>query len=292
MEHVGYYNGKIEPLEELMIPALDRAVFFGDGCYDATTFANHRIFAVEEHMDRFYGSCRNLDIPFQMAREELAAELQKVVDACDSPHGFLYWQVSRGTAFRSHSYSKLSLTPNLLIFAEDSELVPLGTPYDLISIEDRRFYMCNSKTLNLIPNVLAYDQVKEAGCRENVFYRREYGRTRVTECAHSNVLIIKDGALIAPPMDNLILPGITMRQLFMFAKENDIPAKQTTFSLDDLCGADEIIISSCGCLCSRGVSMDGEPVGRKDPVTLTKLMDAYADYYEKETGRRPDYAEL
>ena len=45
MKHVGYYNGEIGALEEMKIPMLDRAVYFGDGCYDATTFANNHIFA-------------------------------------------------------------------------------------------------------------------------------------------------------------------------------------------------------------------------------------------------------
>ena len=32
MEKVGYYNGKLGPLEEMTVPMLDRAVYFGDGC--------------------------------------------------------------------------------------------------------------------------------------------------------------------------------------------------------------------------------------------------------------------
>lgn len=44
MKYVGYYNGEIGPLEEMKIPMLDRAVYFGDGCYDATTFAHNHIF--------------------------------------------------------------------------------------------------------------------------------------------------------------------------------------------------------------------------------------------------------
>ena len=43
MQNVGYYNGEIGALEEMKIPMLDRAVYFGDGCYDATTFANNKI---------------------------------------------------------------------------------------------------------------------------------------------------------------------------------------------------------------------------------------------------------
>ena len=63
MKYVGYYNGEIGPLEEMKIPMLDRAVYFGDGCYDATTFANNNIFAADDHLDRFYNSCKLLEIP-------------------------------------------------------------------------------------------------------------------------------------------------------------------------------------------------------------------------------------
>ena len=68
MKYVGYYNGEIGPLEEMKIPMLDRAVYFGDGCYDATTFANNNIFAADDHLDRFYNSCKLLEIPLMPMR--------------------------------------------------------------------------------------------------------------------------------------------------------------------------------------------------------------------------------
>ena len=87
MQNVGYYNGEIGALEEMKIPMLDRAVYFGDGCYDATTFANNKIFGEKDHLDRFYNSCRLLEIPFDMPREKLVSELQKCIDANDNDHG-------------------------------------------------------------------------------------------------------------------------------------------------------------------------------------------------------------
>ena len=37
---VGYYNGAIGPLEEMTVPMQDRALYFGDGIYEATCVAN------------------------------------------------------------------------------------------------------------------------------------------------------------------------------------------------------------------------------------------------------------
>lgn len=285
MEHVGYYNGTIGRLEDMQIPMLDRAVYFGDGCYDATTFAHRHIFAEKDHFDRFYNSLRLLRIPFDMSRETLHRELEKCIDANDSDHGMLYWQCSRGTGLRAHQFPPKGTKPNLMIFTVPMELVPFTTTYRLRSEEDKRFYYCNIKTLNLIPSVLAYEDCVAAGCQETVFYRESFGRKRVTECAHSNILMIRDGKLVSPPRDNLILPGITLKHLLMLAGEHGIPTEETPFTLEELEQADEVIVSSSAALCIRALELDGKPVGGKDPDTLKKLQDAYAAYYEADTNR-------
>lgn len=275
MKHVGYYNGEIGPLEEMKIPMLDRAVYFGDGCYDAAMFSNNRIFALEDHLDRFYNSCRLLEIPFDIEREALTKELQKCIDANELSEGMIYWQCSRGTYYRSHNFPPETVKPNLMIFTVPDEIVPMDTTYKLISMEDTRFLHCNIKTLNLIPSVIAYQRCIEAGCQETLFHRQG----RVTECAHSNVLILKDGTLHTPPIDNLILPGITLKHLIILAKENNIPVIEAPFSMDELKNADEVIISNSGAFCIRADELDGKPIGGKDPKTLKILQDAYRDKF-------------
>ena len=275
MKHVGYYNGEIGPLEEMKIPMLDRAVYFGDGCYDAAMFSNNRIFALEDHLDRFYNSCRLLEIPFDIEREALTKELQKCIDANELSEGMIYWQCSRGTYYRSHNFPPETVKPNLMIFTVPDEIVPMDTTYKLISMEDTRFLHCNIKTLNLIPSVIAYQRCIEAGCQETLFHRQG----RVTECAHSNVLILKAGTLHTPPRDNLILPGITLKHLIILAKENNIPVIEAPFSMDELKNADEVIISNSGAFCIRADELDGKPIGGKDPKTLKILQDAYRDKF-------------
>ena len=279
MKYVGYYNGEIGDLTEMKIPMLDRAVYFGDGCYDATTFANNHIFAAKDHMDRFYNSCKLLEIPFTMARDELQEALQKCIDANEEDHGMLYWQCSRGTALRGHQFPPESVKPNLMIFTVPCDLIPFDQTFRLISMEDTRFLHCNIKTLNLIPSVIAYQRCIEQDCQETVFHRGE----RVTECAHSNILMIKDGVLCTPPRDNLILPGITLKHLLMLAEQNKIPIREAPFTMQELADADEIIVSSSGGLCTRALELDGKPVGGKDPELIKTLQDAYAAYYDEDT---------
>ena len=280
MKNVGYYNGEIGPLEDMKVPMNDRALYFGDGIYEATCVANRIPFAIEDHLDRMYNSLRLLEIPFTMTREEVKAELQKVIDASEyAPVQFLYWQISRGVCPRNHPFPGPDVKPTLMAYVKPHKMKDLNVPYKLISMEDIRFKMCNIKTLNLIPSVIANQRAMERGCNEAVLHRG----SRVTECAHSNISILKDGVLRTAPTDELILPGITRKHLLALAKENGIPTDETPFTMVELMNADEAIVTSSSALCIRVESIDGIPVGGKDPERIKLLQNAYLEKFNRET---------
>ena len=280
MKEVGYYNGTIGPLAEMTVPIFDRALYFGDGIYEATCVRNGIPFGLEDHLDRMYNSLRLLEIPFTMTREEITAELKKVIAAAEpAPCQFLYLQITRGNAMRNHVFPPKDVKPSLLIYVKPHNMKDLAIPYKLISMEDIRFKLCNIKTLNLIPSVLANQRAAEAGCDEAVLHRG----SRVTECAHSNISILKDGVLRTAPTDELILPGITRKHLIALAKDNGIPVSETPFSMVELMNADEIIVTSSSALCIRVSHVDNIPVGGKDPARIKLLQDAYWNKFVTET---------
>lgn len=280
MENVGYYNGDYDLIENMKIPMNDRVVYFGDGVYEATFVRNHRIFALPEHLDRLYRSLSILEIPFTMSHEELTEILKQMVALVDSEDTYLlYWQISRGTGMRNHIYPRNS-KPNLLITVSKMPMKDIyKKTYRLISLEDIRFLLCNVKTLNLIPNVIANQRAKEAGCDEAVFHRGE----RVTECAHSNISILKNGVFQTAPTDHLILPGITRLHLIQIAKVNGIEVLEEPFTMEQLLDADEVLVTSSSALCVRAVELDGEKIGGRDEKTLRILQDAYMKKFNEET---------
>ena len=280
MKSVGYYNGKMGPLEEMTVPMGDRALYFGDGIYEATCVANRVPFALEEHLDRMYNSLRLLEIPFSMERGQVREELQKVIDAAEeTPVQFLYWQVSRGVCPRNHPFPGPDVEPSLMAYVKPHAMKPMDRPYKLISMEDIRFKLCNIKTLNLIPSVLANQRAVERGCDEAVLHRG----SRVTECAHSNISMLKDGVLRTAPTDELILPGITRKHLLELARTHGIPVEERPFSMVELMNADEVIVTSSSALCMYVESIDGVPVGGKDRPRLKLLQDAYLEKFQRET---------
>lgn len=284
MKNVGYYNGEIGRIENMTVPMNDRAMYFGDGVYDATYAANRKIFEADFHLDRFYNSLKAVQIPFTLSKAELREEIQKCIDLMDSSGVvFVYWQCTRGTGMRNHVFPE-NTKPNLLIYIVESQLTVLRKPIKVITVEDTRFLHCNIKTLNLLPSVMAAQQAKEAGCQEVIFHRGD----RVTECAHSNVNILKDGMFITPPLDNLILPGTTRRHYLDICRRLNVPFEERPFTLAEVFAADEIMVTSAGTLGVPVCEVDGQKVGGKDETLLHKLQKAAVDDFISETGFIPD----
>ena len=281
MEMLGYYNGNFGPLEEMTIPMNDRVCYFGDGVYDATYSRNYKIYKLDEHIDRFFNSAGLLGIEIPHTKQELKNILTEMVAKLDDDEQFVYWQATRGTGIRNHAFLTDGSKANIWIVLKPAKVKDTYQKIKLITLKDTRFLHCNIKTLNLIPSVMAAQKTALAGCDEAVFHRNG----RVTECAHSNVHILKDGVFITPPADHLILPGIARANLMNMAKTNGIPVDETPFTLTELMEADEIIVSSSGSFCLAAEEIDGKPVGGKAPDILKKLQDSLVDDFMRATQK-------
>ncbi|HEX9027290.1 MAG TPA: D-amino acid aminotransferase [Clostridium sp.] len=279
MENLGFYNGEYDLIEKIKIPMNDRVSYFGDGVYDATYSRNHNIFALDEHINRFFNSAGLLQIKIPYTKDELKGLLNEMVQKVDCGEQFVYWQVTRGTATRNHAFPADNVKANIWIILRPVNVKDMSQKIKLITLEDTRFLHCNIKTLNLLPNVMAAQKAEEAGCQESVFHRGE----RVTECAHSNVSIIKDGILKTAPTDNFILPGIARAHLINMCKKFNIPVSETAFTLKELMDADEVIVTSSGQFCMATCEIDGKIVGGKAPEIIKKLQDALLNEFLEET---------
>ena len=281
MKNIAYYNGKTGPIEEMMVPMNDRACYFGDGVYDATTALNHVPMHFDDHIDRIYNSAKLIDIEIPMPKEEMKRILQGLIDQVEGDSLFVYWQVTRGVGMRNHPYSGAATGPSLWAWVRPNGMRDVYGAYRCITMEDTRFLHCNIKTINLLPAVIANQRAVEAGCDETIFHRGE----RVTECSHSNVHILKDGVLHTAPCDNLILPGIARKHILEICGEQGIPVVEAPFTMDELMAADEVFFSSSSAVTCRVREIDGKGVGMRDEATFAKIRDGYQRKIKEECGK-------
>ena len=280
MRNLGYYNGEIGLIEEMRVPMTDRGFYFGDGIYDAAYSRNHVIYALDEHIDRFFGNLERLDIRFSMDKAQLRTLLCELSLRVDDGEQFVYWQATRGSALRDHPYPEFDVMANLSVMIRPKKVMDIQKRLRLVTEEDRRYLYCNMKTINLLPSVLTAQKAAAAGADECVLHRGE----RVTECSHSNVSMLSGGAFVTPPADEYILPGVGRAHLMAASRAFGIPVEERIFTMEELMAADEVIISSAGILGNAAYEIDAVPVGGKDGATLARLQ-AYvqADWLEKTT---------
>lgn len=272
---IAYYNGQFCDYSDVRIPLSDRCIFFGDGIYDAAIGKNGAVYLEEEHIDRFFENANRMDIRLQVSKKELSELLSEVIKRNGFKQYFLYFQLSRTSSERAHSYTTDSGS-SLLITIKPHKLPDKTKNFKLITTEDIRYKMCDIKTLNLLPAVLASKKAEECGCDEAVFIRDGV----VTECAHSNVFIVKDGVVSTHPVGPHILPGITRKRVLYLCRKLGIEYCEKKFSRKDLFSADEVLITSTSKLCIKASLIDGLEVGCKNAEN--SLANAIIDSLEED----------
>ena len=275
MQSFTYYNGTFDLTKNIRIPITDRSIYFGDGVYDAAIGKNGKIFLSNEHIERILSNTKRIGIGNAPSYSELNQLLNDVVRRAGINEFFVYFQITRNAPHRIHSATEVN-SCNLLITVSEITVEREASPISLITAEDIRYFMCDIKTLNLLPSVLASTKAEDFGADEAVFHR---GNT-VTECAHSNISILKNGTLFTHPANNLILPGITRKHLLCACDKLGIPYKERAFTLDELFSADEILVTSTSKLCRTVYSIDNIPTGQNDTLTACRIRDFLYKEYE------------
>ena len=266
MEGYAYYNGVFAPADEIRVPLTDRALFFGDGVYDAAVGYRGRIYRYEDHMARLLGNARRVGLPLPVSECELREIIQKVCAECATPF-FLYIQLSRYSDERVHAYPDTERV-NLLVMARKFAFPDKNSKQKLITVNDERHTMCDVKTLCLLPAVLAAKEAERHGATEAVFHRG----VRVTECAHSNIAIILRGEVVTHPLSPFILPGVTRARMIASCARLGIPVRERAFTLPELFSADEVMITSTTKVALAAESVDGVAVGGREPELLSSLI--------------------
>lgn len=251
MASYAYYNGKYDLHERLSVPLSDRALYFGDGVYDVMLVRHGKVYQAEAHFDRLSLNCGALELPFSTSLREVLSVIHRLCDLSNIIDGVAYIQVSRYSERRAHEFDSRSECNLLITVTEYSGHGERSA--SAITLPDRRYGMCNLKTLNLLPSVIALAEAKRQGADCAIFLRDG----TVTEEARSNVAIIKGKVLLTHPLDHTVLPGITRANLLRAARELGIAVEERGYSLEEMISADEILVSSTTKFLRRVTKLNG-----------------------------------
>lgn len=191
-------------------------------------------------------------------------------------------QVTRGADVKRDAAFPKGVAPTVFMFTApmvkpSAEMRANGVA--CVTTPDIRWGRCDLKTVALLANSQARQVSVDAGCTETIMIRDGY----LTEGSASNVIIVKDGVVLAPTKDNRILPGITYDVVFELANKHGVPNQQRPITEAELFDADEIWVTSSTKEILPVTTLNGKPVGKGDAAgkvgpVAQKLHKAYVDF--------------
>jgi D-alanine transaminase len=261
-----YLNGAFLPIGEAKVSVLDRGFIYGDGVYEVIPVYGRKPFRMPHHLARLQRSLDGIRLANPHRDAEWTSLLATIVERQPFDDQAVYLQVTRGVAKRDHAFPQ-GVAPTVFMMSN-----PLPTPtaeqvergVAVVTAEDNRWHRCDLKTTSLLGNVLMRQLAADAGAAETVMFRDGF----LTEASASNVLVVRGGTVVAPPKDNLILPGITYDAAADFTRAAGVPFEIRPVTRDEALGADEMWLSSSTKEVLAVTTVDGRPFadGRPGPV--------------------------
>jgi D-alanine transaminase len=265
-----YLNGEFVPLETATISVLDRGFIFGDGVYEVIPVYKGRPLALEPHLDRLDRSLAGIRLKNPLTRSEWQKIIEQLLSESPQADQSLYLHITRGVAPRDHAFPA-GVKPTVMAIAKPMAPVPpawLESGIATISHEDFRWTNCHLKTIALLPNILLRQLAVDQGAVETILLRDGY----LTEGAASNILVVKEGHLLCPPRNNMMLTGITLELTLDVARSLNIPVEERPISEAELRAADELLLTSSTREIVPITTLDGQNVGSGKPGPVGRAL--------------------
>lgn len=272
MPNVAFINGAFMPLAEAKVSIEDRGFQFGDGVYEVIRTYKGCPFSIEAHLARLDRSAAALDLTQPYSRAEWTCHILEGVKRAAYPEAKIYLQITRGVAPRDHAYSD-EATPTVVMTVR--EFHPLdrsvqATGVEAMTTEDIRWGRCDIKSVNLLANVLARQQVKQARVFEAILVNSGL----VTEGAVSNVMVVQGGTVVTAPEGPRILSGVTRAIVLDLALSEGVPTQERFVSQSDLYTADEVFLTGTTVEVLAVIRVDGKVIGDGRPGPITQRLAA------------------
>lgn len=275
-------NGRISSERDAVVSVFDHGFLYGEGIYETLRTYNRRVFQYDRHVRRLRRSAGMIALEVPFADEGLAAEIDKTMAAAVlDGEAYIRVLVTRGVGDLTYD-PKATPTPTLVVIVKPQvdpppEAYSEGVRVAIVDIIRNHPDSVNPmiKCNNLMNSALAMQEALRSGGFEGIM--RNY-RGELSECTTSNLFIVKHGAVLTPPLDAGILPGITREFIFEIAREIGIDAREAVLRDEDLYRADEAFLTSTTREAVPIVRVDDRVIGTgvPGPVTL-RLLEAFRE---------------
>ncbi|NQV57228.1 MAG: D-amino-acid transaminase [Rhodospirillales bacterium] len=285
-----YVNGRYVLHDSAAVHIEDRGYQFADGVYEVIAIYGGGIVDEKPHMERFFRSLGELNIPPPASARTIAIILREILRRNRITDGALYLQVTRGVAPRNHAHPP-DMKPALVVTGRAvrwPQSFAAVQPIAIVGVADERWTRADIKSVSLLPNILARMSADRTGADDAWMID---GAGYVTEGSSSNAWIVSNGdEIITRQLGHSILAGIT-RQAILKHFGDALKFTERAFTLEEAKGAAEAFQTSTTALVKPVVKIDGSPIGDGKPGGVTKkVFEAYLTHFAAHASAAPSAA--
>ncbi|MFC7407353.1 D-amino acid aminotransferase [Hydrogenophaga atypica] len=277
-DNLCYLNGEFSSLQDAKISVLDRGFIFGDGVYEVLPAYGGRIFRLEQHLARLDRSLAELRMGNPLSREQWLAIARQLLTDHAARTGavdqIIYIQITRGVAVRDHVMVE-GVAPTVFVMCSTMKPPTEAQRTEgvaCVTADDFRWQKAHIKSTSLLGAVFARQISADEGALETVMFRGDF----LSEAAASNVWVVKNGVLMGPPKNQLVLEGIRFGLLEEICAAQGIPFELRPITRAEVLAADELLLSSATKEVLPITRLDGQPVGNGKPGPVyARLLAGY-----------------
>jgi len=274
-----YVNGEILHRDAAKVSVYDSGFMLGDGIWEGMRLYDGVWAFFDEHMDRFFNSCKTIALEVGMDKAGIAEALRQTAAANNmTTDVHCRLMLTRGIKDKPFQHPALSRSgPTLVIIMEHSTPVNrlqsagirLATVPQVRGLPMSQDPKLNSHSkLNCIIGCL---QAEAAGADEALMLD-PHGFVNTTNAC--NFFIVRRGAVWTSTGD-YCMNGVTRQKVIDLCRANDIPVHEKNFSLYEAYGADEAFLTGTFGAQTPVASIDGKPIGDGVRAVTAKLQTLY-----------------
>lgn len=282
-----YVNGNIVHRDEAKVSVYDSGFMLGDGMWEGMRLYDGTWAFFDEHMDRFFDSCKAVSLDVGLDRAGLLDALTRTAAANDM-HTDVHCRLmlTRGVKVKPFQHPSLSRSgPTLVIIMEHSKpaqilqskgirLATVPQVRGLPMSQDAK-YNSHSK-LNC---VIACLQAEQAGADEALMLD-PHGFVNTTNAC--NFFIVRKGEVWTSTGD-YCMNGVTRQKVIDLCRDNGIPVFEKNYSLYEAYGADEAFLTGTFGAQTPVAEIDGKEIGSGSREMTERIRTLYKQLVTQNT---------
>jgi len=249
------------------ISANDGGFLFGMGLFETMRATSGKVFRVDDHIDRLFGSADALEINNCYERDFIINAIDELLKTNELSEARVRLTLTGGPIAGDNP------VPTLLITAVDFTPYPAdyyekGVTVTLCDYRQNTMDpLCGHKTTNYFSRLMALQQAHRKKSTEAIWFTID---NKLAEGCVSNVFLVKDKIIYTPKLDTPILNGIARKTVLEVAENESVDVVAKDLFIADLLGADEVFLTNSIMTVLPVSAVEAHTVGEGKPGEITK----------------------